>query len=310
MMTQEVLAFWAIGDLHHNALPAWHEFHTRRLTVMYDDLQTLWRLEGAPAFCVFPGDLVEYTNAENCQLARAMLVHGLNGIPFYVGTGNHEFYAGIGNTTPLSHLLALYYETWQRPLRYHWTTQGITCLMLDYPSPDDAPDPHNWSLTQETLSYLDTTLAAHADTPAIIFLHSPLRNTVLARDEEGLLDYHSCEGYFTPNNSQEVRAILARHRNATLFISGHTHSGWEAPQLVVTEQCGEHSVTFVNLMSPWYTGKKKGLQVKQDGSVLYAADDPDVIPSFSFQLFEQYALIHLRDHKTRQWLKTWRVPFV
>ncbi len=311
-MTQEVLAFWAIGDLHHNALPAWNEFHTRRLREMYSDLQALWQEGDAPAFCVFPGDLVEFASEKNCQLAQETLTRNLNGIPFYVGPGNHEFYAGIGNTTPLSDLLALYHKTWNKPLRYHWTTPNATFIMLDYPSSIDAPDPHNWSLTQETLTYLETTLATHPAMPAIIFLHSPLSNTVLARDEAGLLDYHSLEGYFAPNNSQAVRAILARHRHACLFISGHTHSGWEAPHLVLTELCGEsqHPMTFVNLMSPWYTGKKKGLRVNADGSVTYVADEPDVMPSFSFQLFEHHALIRLRDHKARMWLKTWSVPLV
>ena len=64
--------------------------------------------------------------------------------------------------------------------------------------------------------------------------------------------------------AQEVRDILARHNNASLFISGHTHSGWEAPGLVLTEQLGNHPVTFINLMSPWYTGTHTGPRLSPD----------------------------------------------
>src|SRR5207245_289420 len=95
---------------------------------------------------------------------------------------------------------------------------------------------------------------------ALLFAHCPLYSTVLDRDPTRNLDYHSLEPFFYLENSAEVRAILARHSNACLYMSGHTHTGWQAPTLVMTENLGGHPVTHVNLSSPWYTGRHHGAE--------------------------------------------------
>ena len=110
-------------------------------------------------------------------------------------------------------------------------------------------------------------------------------------------------------NSREVRDILARHSNAFLYFSGHTHSGWEAPNLVCTEQLGGHPVTFVNLMSPWYTGTHKGPRLSADGTTVTSTPDtPDVVLTFAVRVYPDQAIIRVREHRTRQWLKHWVIP--
>jgi hypothetical protein len=164
-------------------------------------------------------------------------------------------------------------------------------------------------ISQETLTFLDETLADNADRLAVIFLHCPLYNTVLDRDPEQYRDFNSLGNFFSPDNSQEVRDVLARHRNAFLYLSGHTHSGWEAPNLVVTEELGEHSVTFVNLMSPWYTGAHIGPRLSRDyQSLSYIPDEPNVVTSFAIRVYRDHAAIRVREHLTREWLKEWHVP--
>ena len=37
----ELLYFWAIGDLHYLAIPAWNEFHTQRLAPLFEDLHQI-----------------------------------------------------------------------------------------------------------------------------------------------------------------------------------------------------------------------------------------------------------------------------
>ncbi len=301
------LLFWAIGDLHYRALPVWNDFHARRLALMFDDLHDMWQLEGQPTFCVSPGDLVETGASVDYEIARASLLREMGEVPFYPGIGNHEYYSPQGEDGAL--LEERFQAVWGYPVRYQWQAGDFVCIMLDHPDPSTLKDAGQVYISQETLTFLDETLAANAARLAIIFLHCPLRDTVLARDSAKDSDFASTQNFFSPENSQEVCSILERHRNACLFISGHTHSGWEAPDLVKTEQVGNHPITFVNLMSPWYTGAHVGPKLSQDRQLLrFIADSPEVVPSFAIHIENNQATIRVREHRTRQWLKTWQCP--
>jgi 3',5'-cyclic AMP phosphodiesterase CpdA len=306
---QQLLYFWAFGDLHYRALPAWHEVHTKRLAPMFQDLHALWKEEGKPDFCVSPGDIIETCAQENYEIARASLETQLGNIPFYPGIGNHEYHGPDGEDP--TRMAATFTATWEKPIRYAWTTGTVACIMLDYPDPYTLANTERVYISPETLTFLDTALSDFADSPTLIFLHCPLYNTVLDRDPERKRDYHSLEHFFAPENSQEVRAILARHNNACLYFSGHTHSGWEAPNLVCTEQIGGHPVTFVNLMSPWYTGTHTGPHLSTERTtVKYVPDDPDVVTTFAVRVYRQRVSIRVREHRTRRWLKEWIVPIL
>src|SRR5260221_2675030 len=52
---QELLYFWAFGDLHYSAIDPWHAFHTKRLAPSFRDLRSLLSREGRPTFCVSLG---------------------------------------------------------------------------------------------------------------------------------------------------------------------------------------------------------------------------------------------------------------
>ncbi|MBV9257224.1 MAG: metallophosphoesterase [Ktedonobacteraceae bacterium] len=303
---QELLYFWALGDLHYRTLKAWNEIHTQRLAPMFEDLQALWQEEGKPAFCVSPGDMVETCAPENYRLARIRLESQLGIIPFYAGIGNHEYYGPEGEDPET--MADTFTTMWEKPLRYAWVAGNVACIMLDYPDPHTLAEANKVYISQETLNFLNDALKEFAAYPAVVFLHCPLHNTVLDRDPEQHRDYNSLQSFFAPENSQEVRNILARHKNVCLYLSGHTHSGWEAPNLVTTEYLSDHSVTFVNLMSPWYTGRYKGPHVDADGSVQYIPDEPDVLPTFAIRIYRQRISIRVRNHHTRQWLKEWGVP--
>jgi hypothetical protein len=273
---------------------------------MFSDLHDLWQQEGPPAFCVSPGDLVETCASKDHQIAHDTLLQHMAGVPFYPGVGNHEYYSPYNED--LTYVAERFQAIWGYPVRYHWQVGDFLCIMLDYPNPSTLADPELVYISQETLTFLDETLAANATHPAIIFLHCPLRDTVLARNPAAASDFSSTWHFFSPENSPEVRAVLARHKNVSLFLSGHTHSGWEAPNLVKTEQVGDHPITFVNLMSPWYTGAHKGLKLYEDGSVRYVADDPDILPSFAIHIENGQATLRVREHFSRRWLKTWTCP--
>ncbi len=307
---QERLYFWAFGDLHYRARHQWHAMHSRRLAPMFQDVRQLWLEEGNPAFCVSPGDIVDTGAPENYRLARLDLTAQLGNVPFYAGIGNHEYHAESREDT--IHTAREFSEAWDRPLRYTWTIGDSVCIMLDQPNPY-VPNPEQENprviFSAETLAFLDAALTEFSDLQAVIFAHCPLRDTVLDRDPDRNLDDDSQDAFFYVENSQDVRAILAEHANAGLYFSGHTHSGWGSPNLVMTETLGDHSLTHVNLMSPWYTGRRKGPRLSVDRTTLeYIPDDPDVLASFAVHILDDRALIRLRDHRAGQWLTQWVVP--
>jgi 3',5'-cyclic AMP phosphodiesterase CpdA len=306
---QELLHFWGIGDLHFRANAAWNEYQTPRFARMFADLHDIWQQEGEPAFCASAGDQIDTCAREDYTLAQGVLTRELGAIPFYPCVGNHEYH-GPGGEDP-TRMGEMFTRIWGYPLRYSWQHNTIICIMLDYPDPLTQEEPSKFiSLMPETLAFLDDTLAVHAEQPAIVFLHCPLRNTVLDRNPGKHLDYNSTQSFFSPENSQQVRDILARYGNVRLFFSGHTHSGWQASGLVKTEELGGRPVTFVNLSSPWYTGYGHGPRLTPDLQVLHhIPDDPDTVPSFSIRIFQDEVRIKVRDHLTRQWLKEWTVPF-
>jgi len=298
---EELLFFWALGDLHYYNNVLWQVEHTPRMLQMFSDLRRLWAQEGAPAFCVSPGDLVEMADPENYQLVRQQLSLNLGPVPFYPGLGNHELFASSQESE--AELLEDFTIFWEKPPRYYWTQGEVLCVMLDvvgYGAP---------VLTRESLAFLETALAKHPRHIALLFAHCPLYGSVLDRDPARDLDYDSLEPFFYLENSQEVRALLARHPNVCLYFSGHTHSGWQSPNLVMTENLGGHPLTHVNLSSPWYTGKHHGIEWLDGGKACrYRPDDPDAIASLEVRVFRQRVRLRLRDHRARSWLTEWSVP--
>ncbi|HXZ05832.1 MAG TPA: metallophosphoesterase [Ktedonobacteraceae bacterium] len=300
---EELIYFWAIGDLHYNANDHWRTFHKQRLAPMFTDLRSLWTEEGAPAFCVSPGDIIELNTPENFQLAKKQLTLLLGKIPFYPGLGNHELNGE--NTESEAHLIKDFAAFWGKPVRYYWVEGEVLCIMLD---PIGYPEPY---LTQESLAFLQTALAKHPGYISVVFCHCPLYNTVLDRDPLQILDYHSLDPFFALQNSAVVRTILGKYKQVGLFLSGHTHSGWGAPNLVYTEELNGHPVTFVNLMSPWYTGFHKGAALNEDGTIFkFDLDNPDLIVSFAFHIYRDQALIRLRDHRSCSWMAQWNIPLI
>lgn len=309
----ELLYFWAFGDLHFRAHEQRRALHAPRMANMFEDVQRVWRAEGKPAFCVAPGDIVDKGAASHYELAKQEIARQLGDIPFYPGIGNHEYQPD--SEGDVLHTAEEFTAFWRKPLRYAWTAgpmQEIVCMMLDQPNPflpgTRRENPHV-IFSHETLSFLDETLALHAERMAIIFAHCPLHNTVLDRDPARNMDDDSLDPFFFVENSDAVRAILARHRNAVLYVSGHTHSGWGSPQLVFTEQIGGHSVSHVNLMSPWYTGRFAGVRKSADGSTLvYRPDVPDVLVTFAFHVYADTILVRAREHRSQSWLAQWELP--
>jgi 3',5'-cyclic AMP phosphodiesterase CpdA len=299
--SKELLYFWALGDLHYSAHAAWQALHTPRLAPLFQDLRQLWAREGVPAFCVSPGDIVEMGAPEHYQWAGQQLRANLGSVKFYPGVGNHELLCEGEESE--EDLLDDFATFWSQPPHYYWEQGNVVCIMLDvvgYPVP---------MLTSESLAFLKTALAKHPRHIAIVFAHCPLYNTVLARDMAADLDYDSLDPFFSVENSAEVRRILARHDGACLYVSGHTHTGWKSPTLVVTDNSGVHPALYVNLSSPWYTGRHNGARwLEEEQRYDYRADQPDHLISLAVHISREKICLRLRDHLAGNWLSEWNVP--
>lgn len=306
-----MLNFWVIGDLHFRDQEAHKAYHTVRMQRMFDDLRTLWQGEEAPAFYVSPGDIIDTGSMANYALAKQTLAAQLGDMPFYPGIGNHDYYGEEEGYDGAEAFTA----TWNRPIRYAWTAgphDEIVCIMLEQPdatSKGPARGESRTIWTQDALDFLDATLTEHSQRLAIIFAHCPLWNTVLDRDPARNLDDDSLQPFFFVENSEEVRATLARHKNAALYISGHTHSGWGSPQMILTEMLGGHPVTHINVSSPWYTGFDWPPIDADVVERLYQPEVPDPQVTFAFAIYADGAIVRARSHRTREWLAEWRVPF-
>jgi len=313
--TSELLYFWGFGDMHFRARKQWEAIHAPRMRTMFEDIHTVWDVEGFPAFCVAPGDIVDTGHAANYALVKREIAVQLGNMPFYPGIGNHEYQPETlqddGQEDAL-HTAQEFETQWEQPVRYTWTAgpaNEIVCIMLDQPNPylpgQRVEDKHV-IFSQETLNFLDTSLTEYAHRRAIIFAHCPLHNTVLDRDPEQNLDDDSLDPFFFVEHSADVRAILAKHRNVALYISGHTHSGWGSPQLVCTEMLGGHPVTHINVMSPWYTGTRAGPRFR-NGHLEFGTDKPDVLATFAFHVYQDSILVRVREHNTKRWLAEWEI---
>ena len=135
---EEMLYFWAFGDLHYRARDEWHAMHSRRLAPLFEDTRALWLDEGAPEFCVAPGDIVDTGAPENYTLAKKDLAAQLGNIPIYPGIGNHEYHRERKDDT--THTVEEYSAAWKKPARYSWMAGDVLCIMLDQPDPY-RPDP-------------------------------------------------------------------------------------------------------------------------------------------------------------------------
>jgi hypothetical protein len=72
---------------------------------------------------------------------------------------------------------------------------------------------------------------------------------------------------------------------------------------------GDHPVTHINLMSPWYTGTLGGPKLDPATNQWeYQPDEPDIQSSFAIRVYRDRAVIRMRNHPLQAWMAEWIVP--
>lgn len=140
---------------------------------------------------------------------------------------------------------------------YGWPSQNYTADLgfakLIAVGPDEPSYGQLLRLSDDTLRWLDRELTAAHGTDCLVACHAPLAETVLGDDE---IHYTSRMRGMQIHDNDSILEVLAAHRNAKAWISGHTHSPIHVPGLVTTLTVGGHELLALNTSALYYTGKR------------------------------------------------------
>jgi predicted phosphodiesterase len=177
------------------------------------------------AFVMVCGDLLLDGEWENAKAVKKVL-DGLNA-PYYVVAGNHDFMP----PDPTKRREGYSYMTIEDFVQYfrghgydksgnrHYAgdiVPGLRIVGLDANLPLNKK---KWGgiVTDEQLSWLDKELSSHQDAMHVIFIHHNLVRWSADELEGGPKEW------FTVDNDAQVRALLEKHGNSKIVISGHRH---------------------------------------------------------------------------------------
>ena len=154
-----------------------------------------------PDLVVISGDLADTPTAEEYEHLKRLLAP--LELPFVGIPGNHDSRELMRAAFPLAD-----YSFASGPLNQRVETGGLDLVLLDS---SVAGKPHG-ELDAATLQWLEVTLAASPDRPALLFLHHPPFATgVWHMDRQNLL------------NASELAPIVRRHPRVRLIACGHVH---------------------------------------------------------------------------------------
>jgi 3',5'-cyclic AMP phosphodiesterase CpdA len=255
-----------LGDLHAGAI-------TRtRLEAVGRDIEQL----GSPALHLQVGDATERGRKHEDRVAREFL----DDLPAQWATalGNHDI---LHNDRTVA--------DWGRA--YDQPSQNFT-VELDFVrvivvGPDlNEPGRRAGRLSAATLSFLERELAG-TEKDCWVVCHWPLLRTVMG---DPRLHFTSAMEAFHAKPDASIRKLLARHRNAKVWLSGHTHSPLSAPGLIKrTRLAPKRSIVAVNASALVGIGKRR---------------DPRA-PLCSLYLTHRPGLVEVRsrDHRAGAWRK-------
>lgn len=223
-----------LGDLHAGAI-------TRvRLDAVSRDIERL----SAPALYLQIGDATERGTAPQDELALRFLER-LPG-PWVTALGNHDT---LRNARSVADWARVYGQSSQ-----NFTVDlGFVRLVVVGPNRSE-PGRRAGRLSLATLAFLERELE-RTEKDCWIACHWPLFCTVMG---DPRLHYTSAMAAFHAKPDERIRDVLARHRNAKLWLSGHTHSPLSAPGLIRRARLApKRSIVAINASALVGIGKRR-----------------------------------------------------
>jgi 3',5'-cyclic AMP phosphodiesterase CpdA len=253
-----------IGDLHAGAIAR------VRLDALSRDVERL----GTPALHLQIGDVTENGTKAQDELALRFLeaLHG----PWVTALGNHDI---LRNERTAA--------AWARAYGQHSHNFSID---LDFArviviGPDRSePGRRAGRLSDRTLGFLERRLADGPD-DCWIACHWPLLHTVMGDPQ---LHFTSAMAAFHAKPDDPIRDLLASHRNAKLWLSGHTHSPLSAPGFIKRARVArDRTILAVNTSALVGIGKRR--------------DPRAPLCSLYITHHKNRVEIRARDHRARAW---------
>src|SRR4051812_18987596 len=200
-MSTKPLRIAQISDLHIKppGLLAYGRVDTAK--ALERCVAALNEFQPAPDFVVISGDLADTPTVEEYDYLKRLLAPLK--LPFAGIPGNHDSRELMRAAFP-----SATYAHPSGPLDQKIEVGGLDLLLLDS---GVHGKPHGM-LEAATLNWLDATLTASPDRPALVFLHHPpFKAGIWHMDRQNLL------------NAGELAPIVQRHPRVQLIASGHIH---------------------------------------------------------------------------------------
>jgi 3',5'-cyclic AMP phosphodiesterase CpdA len=154
-----------------------------------------------PDLVVISGDLADTPTAEEYEHLKRLLAQLK--LPFVGIPGNHD-----SRDLMRAAFAGAPYAFSSGPLNQRVKVEGLDLVLLDSSGPGR---PHG-ELDAPTLQWLEATLAASPERPALLFLHHPpFKTGITHMDRQFLL------------NAGELATVVKRHPRTQLIAAGHVH---------------------------------------------------------------------------------------
>ena len=223
-----------LGDLHAGAI-------TRtRLEAVGRDIEQL----GPPALHLQVGDATEGGSEHEDRVARGFL----DDLPaqWVTALGNHDI---LHN----DRTVADWGRAYDQPSQNFRVELDFMRVIVVGPDRNE-PGRRAGRLSGATLSFLERELAG-TEEDCWVVCHWPLLRTVMG---DPRLHFTSAMEAFHAKPDVSIRKLLARHRNAKVWLSGHTHSPLSAPGLIKrTRLAPRRSIVTVNASALVGIGKRR-----------------------------------------------------
>lgn len=223
-----------IGDLHAGGIT------DVRLNMVSRDLERL----GTPALHLQIGDVTEGGTRVQDELALRFLER-LPG-PWVTALGNHDILRNERAAAAWARAYGQHSQNFSVEL-------GFARLILIGPDTNE-PGRRAGQLSDGTLAFLEHQLE---DGPRNCWIacHWPLFRTVMG---DPRLHFTSAMAAFHAKPDGRIRELLARHHNARLWLSGHTHSPLSAPGFVKRARLAQgRAIVAINTSALVGIGKRR-----------------------------------------------------
>jgi hypothetical protein len=223
-----------LGDLHAGGIPP------ARMNAVSRDLERL----SAPALHLQIGDSTERGTRSEDRLAMRFFER--LPAPWATALGNHDI---LHNDRTVADWARAYGQDSQN------FTVELDFVRLIVVGPNRSePGKRAGRLSLATLSFLEHELERSAK-DCWIACHWPLFRTVMGDPRHS---FTSEMAAFHAKPDERIRALLARHPNARLWLSGHTHSRLRAPGLIKRVTLApKRSIVAINASALAGVGKRR-----------------------------------------------------